>query len=231
MAKKKRAKKRIGKTNLPHLRSIKEELKENKFRVTIFGSARAKKGDSEYKQIYQLAEMLGDKGIEIVTGGGPGIMEAASRGHRKGRNSKNVHNIGLAINLPFEQRINNSVDVSKEFKHFSNRLDNFMLLSNVIVVAPGGVGTLLELFYTWQLVQVKHICNIPIILLGNMWPDLIKWLEKSPLKKGFIQKNDLKLLFLAKNCPEAMKMIKKAYEEYKKGSKNYCLNYEKYKLY
>ena len=228
---KKKVKKRIRKIIVPQLTTIQKELKEKKFRVTIFGSARAKRGNDEYKQIYTLAKMLGEKNIEIITGGGPGIMEAASRGHKKGRKNKKVHTIGLNIKLPFEQKINKAVDISKTFKHFSERLDNFMLLSNVIVVAPGGVGTLLELFYTWQLVQVKQICNIPIILLGNMWPDLIKWLEKYPLKKKFIEKEDLKLLFLAKNCPEAMKMINNAYKEYNKGNKKYCLNYKKYKLY
>lgn len=210
---------------------VKKELEEMKFRVTIFGSARAKKGDKDYKQIYTLAKMLGEKGIEIVTGGGPGIMEAASKGHMAGRKSKKVHTIGLNIKLPFEQKINKSVDVSKEFKHFSERLDNFMLLSNVIIVAPGGVGTLLELFYTWQLVQVKQICNIPIILLGDGWGDLIKWLEKNPLKDKYIDKKDLKLLFVAKDCPEVIKMVEMANMEYKKGTKNFCLNYKRYKLY
>lgn len=212
-------------------RGLKEELKEKKFRVTIFGSARTKKVDKEYKQIYTLAKMLGEEGIEIVTGGGPGIMEAASKGHKKGRKNKKIHTIGLAIHLPSEHKINKAVDIFKEFKHFSERLDNFMLLSNVIIVGPGGVGTLLELFYTWQLVQVKQICHIPIILLGEEWPSLIKWLEKYPLKKKFIGKDDLKLLFLAKDCPEAIKMVNQAYKEYKKGSKNFCLNYKKYKLY
>jgi len=106
-----------------------------------------------------------------------------------------------------------------------------MLLSNVIVVAPGGVGTLLEFFYAWQLVQVKQVCNIPIILLGKQWPDLIKWLENYPLKSKFFKKEDLNLLFLAKDSKEVMKMIDRAYEEFKKGDKNYCLNYKKYKLY
>jgi hypothetical protein len=212
-------------------KKFKEEIKEMKFRVTIFGSARAKKGGREYKEIYNLAKMLGEKGIEIVTGGGQGIMEAASRGHKAGRKSKKVHNIGLNIKLPFEQSFNKSVDVRKEFNHFSERLDNFMLLSNIIVVAPGGIGTLLELLYSWQLVQVKQICNIPIILLGDMWPDFVKWAEKYQLKKDFISKKDLNLIFLAKNCSEAMKMIKNAYKEYQKGDKYYCLNYKRYKLY
>lgn len=215
-----------------HKRTLKDELRDKHFKVTIFGSARVKKGDKEYKQIYTLAKMLGKEGIEIVTGGGPGIMEAANKGSKKGsKGKKNLHTIGLGIKLPHEQGLNKSVDISKEFKRFSTRLDNFMLLSNVIIVSPGGVGTLLELFYSWQLVQVKQICNIPIILLGDMWPDLIKWLEKYPLKNKFFKKEDLKLLFLAKDCSEAVKMVNNAYKEYKKGDKNFCLNYKKYKLY
>ena len=122
------------------------------------------------------------------------------------------------------------MDIEKKFLRFSNRLDNFMLLSNVIVVAPGGVGTLLEFFYSWQLVQTKQICNIPIILLGKQWKDLVKWLEKYPLKKRLLEEKDLKLLFLVNNCNEAIEIIDEAHESYKKGGENFCLNYEKYRL-
>jgi len=213
--------------------SIKEELKKGDFRVTIFGSARIKKGDPIYNQINILARMLGERGMDIITGGGPGLMGAAAEGHQAGRKDKKTkaHSIGLSIKLPKEQKTNPHLDIMKKFDRFSNRLDNFMLLSNVIVVAPGGVGTLLEFFYSWQLIQVKQICNTPIILLGKQWPDLIKWLEKYPLKNRFFEKKDLNLLFLAKDCDEAIKMIDKAYEEFKKGDSHYCLNYKKYKLY
>ncbi len=214
-------------------RTIKEELKSKDFRVAIFGSARIRRRDPRYNQIKTLARMLGERGIDIVTGGGPGLMMAANEGHKAGsRKSKvKIHSIGLAIKLPKEQKTNKHLDIMKKFSRFSNRLDNFMLLSNVIVVAPGGVGTLLELFYAWQLIQVKQVCNIPIILLGKQWSSLIKWLEKYSLKNKFLEKRDLNLLFLAKNCNEAIKMIDTAYKEFKKGDKKYCLNYKKYKLY
>ncbi len=214
-------------------RSIKEELKHKDFRVTIFGSSRIKRGNPTYNQIKFLARMLGERGMDIITGGGPGLMMAANEGHKAGsRKSKiKTHSIGLSIKLPKEQKTNKHLDIMKKFSRFSNRLDNFMLLSNVIVVAPGGVGTLLELFYAWQLIQVRQVCNIPIILLGKQWPSLIKWLERYPLKKRFFEKRDLNLLFLAKNCNEAIKMIDTAYKEFKKGDKKYCLNYKKYKLY
>ncbi len=122
------------------------------------------------------------------------------------------------------------LDIKKEFSRFSDRLDNFMLLSNVVVVAPGGVGTLLELFYAWQLVQVEHICDTPIILLGEMWPDLIDWIEKWPLKLGLISQDDMIPLFLARDSEEAMKIVRKAFEEYKKGGDEFCLTYDKYSI-
>ena len=105
-----------------------------------------------------------------------------------------------------------------------------MLLSNAVVVAHGGVGTLLELFYTWQLMQAKHICHIPIILLGKQWKGLIRWLKKEPLKRNFFDKEDLNLLFVAKNAKEAMQIVSEAYDQYKAGNKTFCLNYEKYKI-
>jgi len=211
-------------------RVVKSEFGGKVFRVAIFGSARIKRGQPRYNEIYTLAKMLGERGIGIVTGGGPGLMEAANYGHVKGRKDKKSHSIGLGIKLPREQDFNPHLDVKKEFKRFSNRLDKFMLLSNAVVVAPGGVGTLLEFFYTWQVSQVKQICNIPIILLGKQWGGLIEWLKKAPLKNKFLEKKDLDLLFLAKNCGEVIEIIDDSYEAYKKGDKNFCLNYKKYKL-
>ena len=210
-----------------------EIVKSNHFHVTIFGSARIKKKDPRYNQIYTLAKLLGNEGIDIITGGGPGIMEAASLGHQAGKKKAKIksHTIGLGIKLPHEQEFNKGVGINKKFDKFSGRLDNFMKYSNVVVVAPGGVGTILELFYTWQLMQVNHICNIPIILLGDMWDGLIKWLEKDPLNKKFFEKKDMNLLFHAKNSQEAMKMINTAYKEFNAGNKDFCLNYKKYKLY
>ncbi|HJZ18536.1 MAG TPA: LOG family protein [Candidatus Nanoarchaeia archaeon] len=208
-----------------------KKFENGDFRVTIFGSARIKKETQIYNQIKTLAKMLGERGFDIVTGGGPGLMEAASSGHEKGSKKTGAHSIGIGIKLPKRQGFNMHLNVKKEFNRFSERLDTFMSLSNVVVVAPGGVGTLLELFYAWQLVQVKHICDIPIILLGEQWPSLIKWLEKNPLKNKYLDKKDINLLFLAKNCDEAMKMIDNAHKEHKQGNKNFCLNYKKYKLY
>ena len=209
---------------------IPKQIDVEHFRVAIFGSARIKHDDPRYKQIHTLAKMIAAEGLDVVTGGGPGIMEAANKGHKDGRKGKKVHSYGLNIALPKEQEANKHLDIKHEFKRFSERLDFFMYLSNVVVVAPGGIGTMLELFYTWQLVQVKHTCNIPIILLGPMWPPFIKWMEKWPLKNKSIDQEDMHAIFLADNCREAMKVIRKTYEEFKKGNPDFCKNYQKYKI-
>lgn len=203
---------------------------ENHFRVTIFGSARINREDKTYKDVFKIAKLIGSNNIDIVTGGGPGLMQAANAGHKEGSKDNESHSIGLNIKLPHEQDANPHLDIKHDFERFSGRLDTFMSLSNVVVVAPGGIGTILELFYTWQLVQVKHICNIPIILYGDMWPDLIKWMEKWPLKRKLINKKDLNNVFCAKNCKEAIEIIKLTKEQFDKGNKNVCLNIKKYTL-
>jgi len=212
-------------------KNIKEKSMHRNFKVTIFGSARIKKGTLVYSQVRTLARMLGERGFDVITGGGPGLMKAANEGHRKGSEKTGAHSIGVGIKLPQEQKFNKHLDIKKEFKRFSRRLDYFMSLSNAVVVAPGGIGTLLELFYTWQLSQVQQMNNVPIILLGKQWPPLIKWFEKYPLKSRYFEKKDINLLFLAKDCNEAVKMIDNTYKKYEKGDKNFRLNFRRYKLY
>ncbi len=209
---------------------INRRIKSKHFHVTIFGSARITRKDKSYKQVYELAKLLGKREIDVVTGGGPGAMEAANKGHIAGSKGNGSHSIGIAIKLPTEQKINSSVMLYEEHKRFSGRLDHFMLLSDVIIVSGGGIGTLLELFYTWQLVQVKHICKIPIILLGEEWKGLLDWMNKNVVKKGYVDKDEMNLVFLAKTPKEALDIIDEVYEEYKKGNKDFCVNYEKYKL-
>jgi len=207
-----------------------EKAIKKRFRVAIFGSARIKRGDPRYKLIQDLAKAIAAEGIDIVTGGGPGLMDAASRGHHSGRKGKNAYTVGLTIHLPKEQKESYHLDIKKDFHKFSSRLDNFIRLSNVVIVAPGGIGTTLELMYIWQLVQVKHSCDLPIILFGKVWTDFIKWIKKGPLKNKFLDKEDLALLYHVKNCDEAMKLIKESYAEFKKGSNKICLNITKYKI-
>jgi uncharacterized protein (TIGR00730 family) len=206
------------------------EIDRRHFHVAIFGSARMTEDTTIYKEIYDLAKLISEAGMDLVTGGGPGLMNAASEGHHAGRRGKNTHSIGLRISLPFEEKEAAHLDIKREFERFSSRLDSFMRFSNAVVVASGGVGTLLELLYTWQLMQVKHICNIPIILLGDMWPPLVRWIKKWPLKKRLLSAEDVELLFLAKNCREAFDIIEEAYRSYREGDEIFCLDYRKYKL-
>lgn len=208
----------------------KTRINPEHFRVAIFGSARIKPNDPRYNQIYNLARMIAADGMDVVTGGGPGLMEAANKGHKEGRKSKKVHSVGLNIMLPDEQSANKHLDVQKDFNRFSDRLDYFMKLSNVVVVAPGGVGTILELVYTWQLMQVEHTCDHPIILLGDMWRPFIEWIENWPLKKRLVSEGDMMPIFLAKHCREAMKIIRKAHQDFIHRGPGYCWNYRKYKI-
>jgi uncharacterized protein (TIGR00730 family) len=207
---------------------LKDEFYRHHFRVAIFGSARIKEKDPAWDEVYKLAHMLAADNIDIITGGGPGLMQAACKGHMEGRKSEETHSIGLNIIIPAEQKPNRHLDVKRDFERFSERLDAFMVLSNAVVVAPGGVGTLLELMYTWQLVQVKHICNIPIILMGDEWKQFLKWVEKNPLKKGFIVKRDLDRLFFADDYVQVYQIIQKFLEGYLKGD-DICFNFKKYK--
>lgn len=210
--------------------SMKTEIARNEFRVSIFGSARVKKGDRIYKQIYNLAKEIGKNKIDLVTGGGPGLMEAANNGHAHGDKNKKADNIGLTIQLPWENSVNKYVEIQEHFEHFSKRLDNFMALSNAVVVAPGGIGSCLELFYAWQLVQVRHVGPIPLILVGKMWSELIKWVKKYPLKAGLISPIDMNCIYLAKNNKKAMQIILKQRENFQKEKKNSSSNIKKYKL-
>ncbi len=209
--------------------AVDDELYQKHFRVAIFGSARIKEEDPAYDEVYKLTHMIASENIDIVTGGGPGIMEAACKGHRDGRKNGEIHSIGLNIDIPAEQKPNRHLDIKREFDRFSKRLDTFMVLSNAVVVAPGGVGTLLEFAYTWQLVQVEHICNIPIILLGDMWVEFLKWVEKYPLNRKFLEKKDLGGIFVAKDSLEAFRIIKRFYDGYHEGE-DICLNFKKYKI-
>jgi uncharacterized protein (TIGR00730 family) len=186
------------------------------FRVVIFGSARIRRGDEIWSMIFELAKKIAKDGMDLVTGGGPGLMDAASEGHHAGDpDKKTVQSIGLQIQLPTEQQSAHHLDIKKEFAQFSERLDNFMELANIVVVAPGGVGTTLELFYTWQLLQVKMIHDIPIILLGDMWHDFLRWIRKWPLHHQFLEPKDVDLLLYANNSTEAFEIIKKAHNEFK----------------
>ncbi|MFH1533465.1 MAG: LOG family protein [Nitrospirota bacterium] len=201
-------------------RSMRDEIKRKEFRVAIFGSARIKTADKIYKQVFDLAYEVGKHKFDIVTGGGPGLMEAANAGHEAGDKGHKSDSIGLVINLPWESKSNKHLEIKKRFDQFSKRLDTFMALSKVAVIMPGGIGTCLELFFTWQLLQVKHLKPIPIILVGKMWEKLINWVKKYPLKEGLISEKDLNFIHIVKNNEEAMEIIMKTYRKFNNGKKH-----------
>ena len=177
------------------------------YRVSIFGSARIKPDTKEYKGVYTLAKELAENGADIVTGGGPGLMEAANAGVKEGSSSKSK-SFGIRIDLPFEATPNEHLDIKFYHKRFSSRLDEFMRISHAVVVTPGGIGTLLELLYTWQLIQVNHISARPIILVGDMWNGFFDWIKSEPLKAQLLDKSDLDNIIIVKNVHEVTKLLK-----------------------
>ncbi len=210
--------------------TIKHLVHDHQFRVAIFGSARMKPKDPRYMDVFNLAKMISAEGMDVVTGGGPGIMEAANKGHQEGQKKLHSHSVGLTIKLPRPQITNKHLDIKEEFHRFSKRLDEFMYLSNAVVVAPGGVGTMLEFIYSWQLVQVNHVCHIPIILLGYMWHDFLEWMKKWPVKRGFLDLEEMGCLYSVETIEEAFAILHKAHHKFKRGEGEQCVNYLKYKI-
>src|SRR6516165_3724341 len=164
--------------NLSRLRPSKHE----RYRVTIFGSARAKPGTFAYDEVKRLAAALAEMGCDIITGGGPGLMQAANEGAAAAKAPERNRSVGIRVELPFEQEVNPFVEEAFEHKTFFSRLHHFVLTSDAYVVSPGGIGTVLELMLIWQLLQVKHVHNAPLILVGNMWSELVDWAKKNLLK-------------------------------------------------
>lgn len=145
--------------------------------VTIFGSARIQPQTQPYNDVRRLACELAQMGCQIVTGGGPGLMQAANEGAMLGDPTDRDGSIGIRVHLPFEQDANAFVGQVYEHKTFFTRLHHFIQLSNAFVVVPGGIGTTLELVMVWQLLQVKHMYDTPLILVGSMWTDFVEWAD------------------------------------------------------
>jgi uncharacterized protein (TIGR00730 family) len=164
--------------NLARLQPSKRE----RYRVTIFGSARAQPGSFVYNEVRRLAEALAEMGCDIITGGGPGLMQAANAGAAASNDSNGNRSVGIRVDLPFEQEANPFVEQAFEHKTFFTRLHHFVLTSDAFVVVPGGIGTVLELTMIWQLLQVKHVHDTPLILVGKMWADFVDWAKLNLLK-------------------------------------------------
>lgn len=154
------------------------------YRVTIFGSARLQPGTVAYEGVKKLAAELTGMGCDILTGGGPGLMQAANEGAHSADPTGLRRSVGINIELPFEQTVNPFVEQAYGHRTFFSRLHHFMIASDAFVVTPGGIGSLLELSLAWQLLQVRHLYNTPLILVGKMWADLVEWARTAMLIEG-----------------------------------------------
>lgn len=152
--------------------------REQHFRVAIFGSARTEPGTKLYEDVKALAARLSAMGCDIVTGGGPGLMQAANEGEKIGDPENHTRSIGIRIELPFEQGANPFVERLYTHRTFYSRLAQFMRLSHAFIIVPGGIGTTLETMMVWQLLQVRHLNDVPLIFVGPMWKDLVIWAQR-----------------------------------------------------
>jgi len=186
------------------------------FRVSIFGSSRIQRGDPIYAEVQKLSFDLAELGVDIVTGGGPGLMEAANAGAREGQSKSHSRSFGLPIHLPNEENANPFVDKMFKHKTFFSRLHHFVRLSSAFIVVPGGIGTALEAFLIWQLLQVKHMNDHPLILVGTMWNGLIEWMQESMVNHNLVSPADMGLVTVVGSSDGAMPIIRDAYERFKK---------------
>jgi uncharacterized protein (TIGR00730 family) len=175
--------------------------------VTIFGSARVKAGEAQYEAAVTIARKLGEAGFNIITGGGPGIMEAANKGAKEA----GVISVGLNIELPFEQRLNDYVDIGKEFHYFFTRKVMLLKYARALVIFPGGFGTLDETFESLTLIQAGKIKNFPVVLFDSAyWGGLVAWLNQTVLAQGKIAPADLELFTITDSAEETCDIILRA---------------------
>ena len=178
--------------------------------ISIFGSARTQEGDSNYQLTIDIAEAIVESGYGVISGGGPGIMEAANRGAQKAGGTS----VGLNIELPFEQQSNPYIDQDKlvNFQYFFVRKVMFVKYAQGFIVMPGGVGTLDELFEAYTLIQTDKVSKFPIILVGrDYWGGLIDWIKETVLKEKNISPEDLDLFELVDTKDEVMDCLNRFY--------------------
>jgi hypothetical protein len=177
--------------------------------VTVFGSARSKPGTAEYDLAVEVAAGLTDAGYAVITGGGPGIMEAANKGAAEAGGVS----VGLGIELPMESGLNDYVNVGVEFRYFFVRKTVFVKYSQAFVVLPGGYGTLDELFEAVTLVATGKITKFPIVLVGSdYWAGLIDWLKTKVLAESKIHPEELDLVTVTDDPEEVVRIITEAHE-------------------
>ena len=179
--------------------------------VSVFGSARTPRSDSDYRKARKLSRMLAERGFAIITGGGPGVMEAANRGAHDARGKS----VGLNITLPHEQKSNPYAEYSLDFRYFFARLVMFVKYASAFVCFPGGFGTLHEFFNSMTLIQTGKAEAFPVVLIGRgYWGGLIGWMRKSLLDRRYhkIAREDLDLFYLTDSIHEAVRIVEEARE-------------------
>jgi hypothetical protein len=190
-----------------------EALAAVKRAVTVFGSARTPREHPDYALVRDVAAALGRAGYGIITGGGPGLMEAANRGAR----DAGALSIGANIELPHEQSLNEFVDIGLRFRHFFARKVMFVRYASAFVIGPGGFGTLDEMFEALTLIQTRRIHDFPVILLGDgEWEGLLAWLRARALAAGRIDAHDLERLHLTASPGEVREIVDAARERQKR---------------
>jgi hypothetical protein len=195
--------------------------KRDRYRVTIFGSARAQPGTFAYEEVKRVAAALAEMGCDIVTGGGPGLMQAANEGAAAANAPERNRSVGIRVDLPFEQEVNPFVTEAFEHKTFFTRLHHFVLTSDAFVVAPGGIGTVLELMMIWQLLQVRHVQNTPLILVGKMWTGLVDWAKASLLstQPPLANPADLTIARCVNTADEAIALVREHHAAWQREQK------------
>ena len=186
------------------------------YRVTVFGSSRMHAGDDLYLEVRRLAQELAAMGCDIITGGGPGLMQAANEGELLGDVADRTYSIGLNVELPHEQAPNPFVEKLYHHGTFFSRLHHFVQLSSAFVVMRGGIGTTLEALMVWQLCQVGHLKRRPLIMVGSMWPDLVEWGRAHWLSEDgtLADPDDLEIPVCVKTVDEAVALIRDNLEEW-----------------
>jgi uncharacterized protein (TIGR00730 family) len=177
--------------------------------VSVFGSARVGEQHPAYRRAREVGRRLAEAGFAVVTGGGPGVMEAANRGAREGGGLS----VGFNIELPQEQHSNPYIDVGLTFRHFYARKTMFVKAAEGFVIFPGGFGTLDELFESLTLIQTGKVLHFPVVLFDTgYWRPLVDWIERRPLAEGMVSPEDVALLLLTDAASEAVETIVECYD-------------------
>ncbi|MGM0462748.1 MAG: TIGR00730 family Rossman fold protein [Fibrobacterota bacterium] len=176
--------------------------------VSIFGSARTKEDEAYYQMALDLSKSVAQHGYGVITGGGPGIMEAANKGAKEGGGDS----VGLNIELPFEQTPNAYQNIEMHFRYFFVRKVMFLRYAAAVVIMPGGFGTLDEMFETLTLIQTQKTPQLPLVLMGkDYWSGMLDWIRKTMLGREYISSGDLDLIHITDNVEETISVIDKFY--------------------